>query len=161
MHVDPFLKRCAANTTDKRYMNYSSVEQLFGTKASKATIDGLARMQQCLPDFDTAGADHGSHDDPFRAMLYRNPMHTYGPLEILSLPWVYEGARTAPLFQGYSSTNFVLLGLLLAQHQGVSSWEELAQSSFIPSMLPKLPSVVFANKGVPSDFTRVVGYDRT
>jgi len=54
--------------------------------------------------------------DPFRATLYAEPSHTWGPLEILSLPWVYTRNITAGK-GGYSSTNFMLLGMVLARWQ--------------------------------------------
>ena len=45
----------------------------------------------------------------------------------LSLPWVYTGKLSPVSTHGYSSTNFVLLGLVLAKFANATSWDTLDQ----------------------------------
>ena len=62
--------------------------------------------------------------------------------------------------QDYSSTNFVLLGLILAYHAGADSWDQYEQRSFLPPAVAKeLPSVKYVRHGAPKDVTRLHGYD--
>ena len=44
MHVDPYLAELAKDPANKKYMNYTSVEQLFGPDAAKVTLRDLAKM---------------------------------------------------------------------------------------------------------------------
>jgi len=62
----------------------------------------------------------------------------------------------------YSSTNFILLGLILAHHAGAPSWDQFDQKTFLPAALKSaLPSVTYVRKGAPVDVTPIGGYDRT
>ena len=53
----------------------------------------------------------------------------------LSLPWVYTGKLSPVSTHGYSSTNFVLLGLVLAKFANATSWDTLDQVPFRPRRL--------------------------
>ena len=88
-------------------------------------------MKSGVPDFDTA-KPWPKPVDPFRATVYENPTKVYGPAELLSEPWVKTGSLdfspgdcdTKKYGNCYSSTNFVLLGMILASQSGASSWEK-------------------------------------
>lgn len=60
----------------------------------------------------------------------------------------------------YSSTNFILLGLVLAQQANgaTSSWAQYDQKAFLRSAQY---NVNYATHGTPKDVTVVHGYDRT
>ena len=130
-------------------------------------------MKSGIPDFDTAkpwGPD--GPVDPLRATIYKNPTHCYSPADLLSVPWVHTKNLTfapgsCPPHHGncYSSTNFVLLGLLLAHHQDPKSsaiWKDYNQSKAYPvSVVKDFPKVSFATTGPPEDHTTVHGYDMT
>ena len=62
-----------------------------------------------------------------RGRRYEEPDHFYGPMEILSLPWVYVGRKSPVTRHSYSSTNFLLLGLMLADLAGSGTWERYWQ----------------------------------
>ena len=99
--------------------------------------------------------------DLLRATVYANPSHDYTPPELLGLPWVATGKLAFKpghaKHNGYSSTNFVLLGLILAQHAGAASWEDFDQSSFLPAEVKsRLPSVKYMQRGAPSDVPQLV-----
>ena len=65
--------------------------------------------------------------------------------------------------QDYSSTNFMLLGMVLAATYDVP-WDQLDQAAFRPSAAISaglLNHSVWALKGAPADYTALDGYDRT
>ena len=145
-------------------MNYSSLEQLFGSGVANITIRDLAKMMSNIPDFDTAKGRGSQLEDSFRATLYANPTHMFGPLEILSLPWVYNGTLLPPSPYGhaYSSTNFLLLGLILAKYTNASNWDQLDQLCLLPASLrDELRDLRFSTAKPPSDYTPEHGYDCT
>ena len=162
--VDPFIKSSAAGR-----FNFSSLVDLFGTEAANITIRQLATMQSGVPDYDTAKPDEHNRSksvDPFRATCYSQPTKDYAPLELLAVPWVHKGALdfSPGTDMDYSSTNFILLGLLLAAHSGSASWEAFDQGSFRPAALVRegfMARSQYAVTGAPSRFTPVRGYDRT
>ena len=153
MHVDPFLAKIAASGGAAReHMNYSSVEDLWGKDIAGTSIRMLGKMQSGIPDFDTAHGFGENMTDPFRATLYANPKHSYGPTEILAVPWVYQGHLNEVGGHSYSSTNFILLGLIAASKMpGVDTWETFDQVSPLPPALQQaLKGAVFGTKGAPS-----------
>ena len=63
----------------------------------------------------------------------------------------------------YSSTNFILLGLILAAQAGVD-WDQFDQFAFRPPAAVRaglLNHTSWARRGPPAQYTRVRGYDRT
>lgn len=123
--IDPFIKKSMPKLV--------SLENLFGSEVKDVTVRDLLGMKSGIPDFDTEEPrGHGGPVDPFRATVYANPQSEYGPEELLSLSWVKTGkldftpgkCDRLRYFNCYSSTNYVLLGLLLANHAGAESWEE-------------------------------------
>ena len=162
MHVDPFLKQLKENPADAKFMNYSSVEELWGPDVSTQSIRMLGKMMAGIPDFDTATERSGGAVDPFRATLYANPTQAFGPPEILSLPWVFDKHLNQPSHHAYSSTNFMIFGLILAAKAGVKTWSEFDQFSVLPTVFrQQLKNIVFASTGCPRDLTEITGYDRT
>lgn len=162
--VDPLLARTSRESPG---VNVSSVEELWGDSIKDVTIRELLGMKTGVPDFDTAqpAMSGKSAKDLLRAKLYAEPERMWSPLELATLPWVagnWKKCRWHP-FLGkfcYSSTNYILLGLVLAANYGnVSSWQSFQQSSFLPSGLKD--AILFANKGAPKDYGAVHGYDRT
>merc|ERR1719453_1532881 len=59
----------------------------------------------------------------------------------------------------YSSTNYFLLGVLLAQTSGAKHWMDYDQSSFLPDDVRKnMPNTEFPLTGVLKDYTNVHPY---
>jgi CubicO group peptidase (beta-lactamase class C family) len=168
MHVDPFLAKC--RQADPA-LNFSSVQDLFGPRVHEVTVRDLLSMRSGIPDFDTANAGGPHPTDPLRATLYAAPRHFWGPLELIGLPWVARGSLIANSTPGqcdmakygdcYSSTNFMLLGFILAHHAGAESWQSFDQRSILEEVLPEFEALAFARSGAPSDYTPVHGYDVT
>jgi CubicO group peptidase (beta-lactamase class C family) len=148
--VDPVLQRMAAKDPAQ---SFNSVSDLWGERARNITVRQLATMQSPIPDFDTATP---GGDDSLRAQLYATPDKDYSPTELMALPWVGE-LSDKPV--GYSSTNFMLLGLILAAQAGRDTWSDFDQGSVLPEALRS--QVSFADLGAPEDFTTVHGHDRT
>jgi CubicO group peptidase (beta-lactamase class C family) len=125
-------------------------------------------MMAGVNDFDTAkpnGSDVSKSTDPFRATVYKNPDKDWSPYDLMTLPWVANGKmQFAPGSRtDYSSTNFILLGLVIAATKNVA-WDELDQSAFLPPAAIAaglLKNTKFAAKGAPSEYSKVIAYDRT
>merc|ERR1712028_179933 len=126
-------------------------------------IDAQLAMQSGIPDFDTANPSRTGPDlDPFRAKVYAEPSHDFLEPFLLSVPWVATGNLTSNPGEGfhYSSTNFGLLGLILARHAGVADYREFNQSSFLAQELAAR-DFGWAATGSPAQHGVVAGYDRT
>lgn len=85
-------------------------------------------------------------------------------MELMQMPWVAHSyapcVDEAPHWHKcYSSTNFMILGLILAEYSGQIKWKNFDQSSFLPASLRT--KFQFAVSGAPKDWTVVHGYDRT
>jgi CubicO group peptidase (beta-lactamase class C family) len=144
-------------------MNFSKVSDLWGPEVNKVTIRNLLHMQSGIPDFDTA-TDFGSLKDPFRATAYANPSKDFMEPFLMSVPWVAKHSLAHTPGQGfqYSSTNFGLLGLILAHHARIADYRDFNQSSFIPPDLAHVAkSILWAQRGSPRDNHVVTGFDRT
>lgn len=147
-------------------MNFSKVSDLWGPHVENVTIRELLHMQSGIPDFDTANPSRtgGKDVDPFRATVYANPSKDFLEPALMSVPWVATHNLTAAPGQGfqYSSTNFGLLGLILAHHVGVADYREFNQSSFLPKELSHVSERVhWAQHGSPRDNGVIEGFDRT
>jgi len=161
--IDPFIS--------KSMPSLKALEYLFGQEVADVTVRDLLGMTSGIPDFDTANPwPKDAPVDPFRATVYANPDKVYGPEELLSMPWVKTGKLNftpgtcdwKKYGNCYSSTNFVLLGLILAQHSGAESWNEFEQLSIMPKSVQKeLSHTRFAKRKPASEFTQVHGYDLT
>ena len=147
------------------HFEFSTLSDLWGPEVEEVTIHNLLAMQSGIPDFDTANPSrHGPDKDPFRATVYANPTYGFLEPELMSEPWVATHKLTSKPGEGfhYSSTNFGILGLILAHHAGVDDYLQFNQSSFIPPELASAAGMInWASKGSPSDYNVVPGYDRT
>jgi CubicO group peptidase (beta-lactamase class C family) len=147
------------------HQNFSRVEEVWGANIKTVTLRQLLRMTDGVPDFDTATPSSSEGmKDPLRAQLYKIPDHLDTPTELMSEPWVahrWNNCKKWGKMGGfcYSSTNFVLLGLVLAQHANVVDWKDLDQKAILPQYLQK--EVVFAKDGTPVSYGSARGYDRT
>jgi len=163
--VDPLLMNMSRANP---WQNFTTLEDLWGANVTNTTIRQLLAMQDGMPDFDTAipKPHAGAPTDPLRAKLYTNPDHVSSPTELMSMPWVRGHWKPClkilsqkPGFC-YSSTNFMVLGLVLLAHSGnATSWEQLHLGDYLPSYLRS--QVDFATRGAPKDYGAVHGYDRT
>lgn len=61
----------------------------------------------------------------------------------------------------YSSTNYILLGLILAAHADAPSWSAYDQHGALQPVLGDFSNLSFAVTGAPSAYTAVRGYDVT
>eukprot|EP00421_Protoceratium_reticulatum_P017592 CAMPEP_0168387010 /NCGR_PEP_ID=MMETSP0228-20121227/15724_1 /TAXON_ID=133427 /ORGANISM="Protoceratium reticulatum, Strain CCCM 535 (=CCMP 1889)" /LENGTH=417 /DNA_ID=CAMNT_0008400231 /DNA_START=56 /DNA_END=1309 /DNA_ORIENTATION=+ len=164
--VDPLIARMAAQNPDQ---GFGSVADLWGAAAAKVTtVRQLLGMTSGVPDFDTAKPcmrPGCAPTDPLRATLYSDPNTSWAPTRLMNVPWVkghFKKCKSmVPWFPAicYSSTNFMLLGLVLAAHAHATSWESFDQTPLLPKSLQG--RVRFALKGAPKDYTPVHGYDRT
>lgn len=141
--------------------NFSSLADLWGEASggnvSEVTVEQLATMTICTPDFDTAKPWGKLLQDPLRAELYAHPTDVYPPTKLMAEPWVAGHWPTH--LHGYSSTNFMILGMILAAKSGEETWTSYSQGSVLPPDLRNQFS--FGVTGSPKDFTPVHGYDRT
>jgi CubicO group peptidase (beta-lactamase class C family) len=147
--------------------NFSNVGDLWGANIPTVTVRQLLAMNDGVPDFDTANPATGGGKalDALRAKLYKEPDHLDTPTELMSVPWVakqWKNCKSGPFHSAgfcYSSTNFMLLGLVLAQHAQVSDWKDYDQSQILPAYLKD--EIVFAKDGTPVSYGSARGYDRT
>lgn len=148
--------------------NFSKVEDLWGGNVTNTTIRMLLGMHSGVPDFDTANPQPGKAAlDPLRVQLYSTPNISESPAELMSVPWVAQhwvdcihGHHGPPGAQFcYSSTNFMLLGYVMAQYQKLADWKDLDQGALLPDDLKK--DIVFAKDGTPVSYGSARGYDRT
>lgn len=150
--------------------NFSNVWDLWGTNIANTTIRALLGMHSGVPDFDTATPSSNplkNPTDPLRTQFYNTPDHAGAPTEMMSEPWVahnwvdcVHGHHGPPGAQFcYSSTNFMLLGLVLAQHANLADWKDLDQTKILPDYLKD--ELVFATDGTPVSYGAARGYDRT
>eukprot|EP00937_MAST-01D_sp_MAST-1D-sp2_P003223 g3223.t1 len=165
-HIDPFLAKMKAKDPS---MDFSSLEELWGAEVNKVTVRDLLGMTSGVPDYDTASPTGREPTDSFRADAYAHPEKSYSPTQLLSVPWV----RTKSLIftpgvcdrhkygNCYSSTNYVLLGLLLANHAGVGSWEEYDQHAAVKGAEDDFANMTFAVTGAPDAWSTMRGYDTT
>jgi CubicO group peptidase (beta-lactamase class C family) len=149
-------------------LGIGSLAALWGAETAQITTRHLATMRSGVPDYDTASPDqgHGAMSDSFRAQVYATPGVEYGPATLLNESWVAIGKLhfTPGDDMSYSSSNFVLLGLLLAQLSGSASWDAFDQATLLDALPPARRqeySASFAAHGTPSNYTPVHGFDRT
>ena len=146
--------------------NFSTLADLYGPEVSQVTLHDLLHMASGIPDFDTANPSRTGPDlDPFRATVYKHADHDYLEPDLLSLPWVATKKLESKPGEGfhYSSTNFGLLGLILAGQKGITDYRKLNQSYFIPESLSRMiaKDMGWAATGSPKSHGVVPGFDRT
>merc|ERR1712232_594733 len=115
----------------------TSIVNLLGPQIKEVTVRHLLGMQAGIPDFDNAVS---------RQYQLDHPQEDLGPVRSMSfvknVAWYCKPGECAV----YSSSNYVLLGLLLAQQAGKKSWDEYTQAEDLPSSL-KLSRTRFALHG--------------
>lgn len=160
--VDPIIGKMALQDPSQ---NFSKLADLWGEKnVSAITIGQMLNMTSGIPDFDTAKGRGAVLEDSLRQYLYENAGKAFSPTELMQLSWVANNFQpcvdVGPKWRKcYSSTNFMILGLILAQYTGGDSWKSLDQASFLPAELRG--KLRFGLTGAPKDYTPVHGYDRT
>merc|ERR1711865_1252102 len=99
--------------------SFNKMSDLWGAQVETVTLRDLLHMQSGIPDFDTANPSrHGPDLDPFRATVYANPKQSWVETTLMAEPWVATGKLESVPGTGfhYSTTNFGILGLILAKH---------------------------------------------
>ena len=150
-HINPYLTRNGQPTLEAHFD--------LDTNISSVTVRHLLHMSSGLPDY-----DRGNYSKD----QFASPGHDYCPEEILSKYVPRSFDFTPGSHQDYCSTNYILLGMLLANHRTESNWKEYDQASVFPeSMRKSFGRSVFVNEGRCRDYTPVRGimapsfYDRT
>ena len=126
----------------------------------KVTIEQLLHMVSGVPDYDT---------DAYRHLQYTHASTGFSPLDILDYvhaPLMFQPGGPVPSggshhsSTNYCSVNFILLGLVLAEKTGASSWDAYDQGEILP--LPLRERVHFASlTDLCGNVTAPVhGYDR-
>jgi CubicO group peptidase (beta-lactamase class C family) len=138
IHIDPVLQK----------MNGTTFEKLFGPKATTVTVGMLISMQAGVPDYDVPSFDDALLNDATRE---------HPPMECLTfaatLPWVCDPGSCV----SYSSTNFVLAGLILVNH-AAKTWQTYDMRAVIPSSLkPTMPVTQFFTTQKISEYLTVPG----
>jgi len=149
--VDPFIAAMAAKDPSSKF---SSMKDLWGYHAASVTVRQLLAMETGIPDFDTADAYTHNFTDVFREDVYAHPDKDYTPLELMSKPWVAGTWKN-----GYSTTGFMLLGMILSTHFNATSWLDFDQGVYLPKTLKG--KVRFGLTKSPAQESCVPGYDRT
>ena len=163
--IDPLLARMAAKDPGQ---GFTSLAELWGDDVGLVTVENLLHMHSGVPDYDTASP--GAHpSDKLRVDSYNHPNHSYTPTQLLSLPWVRTGkllfapgtCERRKYYNCYSSTNFVLLGLLLASVNDAPTWTDYDQATALAAVHSDFEHLQFAVAGAPEQWTPVHGYDET
>jgi len=164
-HVDPFFAKMAKANP---HQGFASMADLWGAEnITGTTFRKLLHMTAGVPDFDTATPCYPhpcESTDSLRALLYKIPSKSLSPTQLMNVPWVKHHWRHcvrswAPEPFCYSSTNFMLLGMVLAAHSNATSWETYDQETSLPPSIQG--KAKFALSGAPSKYSPVHGYDRT
>lgn len=143
-HIDPILTQ----------LNGSRLADHFGSAIETVQIQHLLHMTSGINDYD---------GDAFAQAQFANRSKAFGPVEIIG-KYVDPKLRFVPgARQSYCSTNYILLGFVLATHyhkEGTSwSWQAFDQMEVIPAALRKaFGHSKFVNAGGCNKFTPVHGF---
>lgn len=163
-HMDAFVRK----------MTQKGLVQYLGPQIYNVTIRQLLDMTAGVKDFDSKYARVWQINHPNADMDLDQMLDTY------LVQSGEEGHENNKLFTGqdidttssmfdcfpgrcgaYSSTNYLLLGMLLAQKSGAKHWMDYDQSSFMTDALRRqMPKTLFPVSGECSEFTDVHGYQR-
>ena len=149
-HIDPFLLK----------MNGTRLSDLLGKKVDKVLVRHLLHMSSSIQDYDRPA---------YTRAQFQNKSHDFSPIEQLSwfvppIPWWSPASGSR---QRYCSTNYILLGLLLANYRaspssfssGPDGWKAYDQKSVVPSVTRHLyANSTFALEGACSKHTVVHGF---
>uniref|UniRef100_A0A6U6KSB7 Beta-lactamase-related domain-containing protein n=1 Tax=Zooxanthella nutricula TaxID=1333877 RepID=A0A6U6KSB7_9DINO len=126
----------------------------FGEGIRHVQVQHVLRMQSGIPDYDNGN---------YTMDQFRERSRAFGPVEIM-FKYVSPRLEFHPGSQTrYCSTNYVLLGLLLAQHYHKNgtgwSWEAYDQAAIFPAALRKaFPQSKFVTAGPCKLHTPVHGF---
>jgi len=134
-------------------LNGTSIVSTLGPKIKDVTVRHLLQMHSGIPDFDNMAS---------RGYQFDHPTEDLGPIKELSFLHAGQGFDCDPGTCGeYSSSNYELLGLILAQQAGAQSWDQYQQSEGLPKdVLSAMPSTSFAVHGPCSKYTDVHAYSK-
>jgi len=140
VHIDPILFK----------LNGTKLSQHFGEEIAKVQIQHLLHMTSGIQDYD--GEDYARDQ-------FANRSHDFSPIEIIS-KYVTPGLEYSPgSRQHYCSTNYILLGFVLANHASSDSWRSYDQMTVIPeSLRDSFQRSVFVNEGTCEQHTPVHGF---
>lgn len=140
-HADKYFQSISGGVT---------LESLFGPLINNVTIRHLLQMHSGIQEYDNKATREyqNTHRD-----------EDLGPVWVLNFT-----NRTFECAPGtcahYSSTNYVLLGLVLANHANASSWDRFDQRSWIPaSSSSSFPNMYYPVHGQCRNFTSATGTD--
>ena len=147
-HADPFLRRITANQ--------SNLVTLLGPRMRNVTVGMLLGMKSGLRDYDTP---------TLRAYQNNHPHLDMGPVRVLidfanrtdcghtSCQWQCDPGTCG----AYSSTNYVIAGLILAHHASSRpvSWDAYDQRASLPSNLPE--AMAFPVRGTCGNYSTATG----
>eukprot|EP00928_Gymnodinium_smaydae_P072992 TRINITY_DN56265_c0_g1_i1.p1 TRINITY_DN56265_c0_g1~~TRINITY_DN56265_c0_g1_i1.p1 ORF type:complete len:417 (+),score=74.28 TRINITY_DN56265_c0_g1_i1:93-1343(+) len=151
IHLDDF----ALPLMDTLYtkLKGKSLAKVLGPQIESVTVRQLLQMQSGIADFDNKQS---------RNYQFNHPLQDLGPVENIDFLPAEKPFECTPGECGfYSSTNYELLGLILAQQAGASSWDEYNQKQGLPeALLSDMKSTAFALHGPCSDYTSVHGFSQ-
>ena len=141
-HVDPYLRH-AKNTT---------LEAHFGSEIQNVKIHHLLHMTSGIPDYD---------GERYARDQFANRTRDFGPVEIV-LQYVNGTLEFQPgTSHRYCSTNYCLLALALASHQGPPwDWRRVDQKALaMPAKIrSSFPRSLFVDHGSCEEWTQVHGF---
>eukprot|EP00037_Helgoeca_nana_P000560 m.22240 g.22240 ORF g.22240 m.22240 type:complete len:452 (-) comp10683_c0_seq2:2082-3437(-) len=140
MHVDPLLRK----------LNGTTLEDKFGPPIKEVKIHHLLHMTSGVSDYD---------GEAYAKAQFADRTHDFSPIEIIG-NFVSPTLKSPPgTKQGYCSTNYILLGLALANHLGEGSWEGYDQKTVLPTALQRFFNrSLFVNHGTCESRTPVHGF---
>lgn len=155
-HVDRVLDKLEAGM---------SMNSLFGANGSKVTVGQVLRMSSGINDFDWPTFDqelllppatYETHD-PLETIKYVATQLKPGacPDGYVCEPFVCEPGTCV----AYSSTNYVLAGLVLAAHTDTLDWSQMNTWDFYPESLRNdMPSALFYSTEMINDVLTLPGF---
>jgi len=139
-HIDPWLQR----------VNGTKLSDRFGRLYEKITIRDLLHMTSGITDYDRGN---------YSSDQFASPTTDFSPIDILGKYVPTKMEFPTGEYQDYCSTNYILLGMVLANHRTTSTqWQAYDQTTvFPPSVRKTFNSSTFVDKGACSAYTPVHG----
>lgn len=149
-----------------RSITRKSLLEYLGPEIRNVTVRQMLDMTSGIGDLDSKASRLNYYEHPERELDLHHMMGETMRLaqeERVNLGQLKDPSHTFTCLPGkcgeYSSTNYFLLGLILAQASGVEHWSLYDQSSFLPPKVRQnMPSTVFPIKGRLGSFTDVRAY---
>ena len=114
-HANDYLRNISNGTSD--------FVEIFGPDIHNVTIRHLLSMHSGIRDYDNG--DTRSYQNKHKEL-------DISPLWILNLPNIKQFEFFPGTRAHYSSTNYVILGLVLANYQQASNWDKMNQREWVP-----------------------------